>query len=126
MGYGVIYNKKKYDLDERLYNICLAELSNESRQTYLKLQRHLPGHLRILSSISCPVPHYTHITPDDMNYMSKIIWKNKDVNEYIHQQIYTEDNVLGKIKAAMNEEYASKKGELVDDIISVGEFKTIS
>jgi len=126
MGYGVVYNKKKYNLDERLYNICLAELSNESRQTYLKLQTHLPRHLRILSSISCPVPSYTHITPADMNYMSKIIWKNKDVNAYIQQQIYTEDNVLGKIKAAMNEEYASKKGELIDDIISVGEFKTIS
>ena len=50
--------------------------------------------------------------------MSQIIWKNKDVNAYIQQQIYTEDNVLGKIKAAMNEEYASKKGDLVNDIIS--------
>ena len=71
MGYGVVYNKKKYNLDERLYNICLAELSNESRQTYLKLQTHLPLHLRILSSISCPVPNYTHITPADMNYLEK-------------------------------------------------------
>jgi len=125
MGYGVIYNREKYNLDPRLYHLCLSELSNESRETFLKLQQHLPTHLWLLTKISCPVPEYRHITPDDMEYMSNVVWKNKDVNQYIQEQIYTRDNVLGKIKSAMNEEYATKKSELINDIISVGEFKNL-
>lgn len=122
MGYSVLYNREKYSLDEKMYKICLDELSNESNKTFLELKKHLPFHLRLLVNVSCPVPIKNTITTSELEYMSNLIWTNNRVNNYISEQIYTEDNVLGKIKNAMNEKDLSIKEILIDDIVSVGEF----
>ena len=123
MGYAVVYNKEKYDLDERLYKICLDELSNESNKTFLQLRDNLPFSLRLLVNISCPIPKKKNITTDELEYMSSVIWDNKKLCNYIKEQIYIEDNVLGKITNAMNEKNIERKEELIQDIISVGEFR---
>tara|TARA_B110000211_G_C14090869_1_gene558993 strand:- start:2012 stop:3973 length:1962 start_codon:yes stop_codon:yes gene_type:complete len=122
MGYSISYTRDKYGLDDRAYDICLAELSNEAHHSLITLQRSLPIHLRLLTKLSCPTPKYTHITTSDLDYMSTVIWENSKLNSYIKEQIYTEDNVLGNINIAMNETDLIKHQKLVDNIISVGEY----
>ena len=51
------------------------------------------------------------------------MWSNTKVKHYIEEQIYTQDNILGKIQGAMKENDISKKELLIKDIISVGEYK---
>jgi len=125
MGYSIEYNRLNYNLDNRLYTICLDELSNETRETYLRLQKYLPTNLKILTMISCPTPRFKKISTSDMDYMSNIVWGDPKVNAYIEEQIYAKDNVLEKIKLAMEEQNPDKRELLVDDIISVGEFKSV-
>ena len=122
MSYSILYTRDKYGLDQRAYDICLAELSNESYQSLMTLQQCLPIHLRLLSKVSCPKPKYTHITTNDLDYVSNVVWDNTKLNSYIKDQIYIEGNVLGKINSAMNETDLIKQERLVDNIISVGEY----
>lgn len=122
MGMSVLYNKKKYNLDSKLYDICLAELNNEFYESFTTLKPHLDLKLRKLVSISCRTPNRNVISKEDIKYMSTIIWDNKKVNKYIEDQIYAENNILEKIKKANYEKNIEIKEELIDDIISVGEF----
>ena len=123
MGYSVLYNKKKYKLDQRLYSICLKEVNNEYRRTFIQLKEHIPSLLKIPIMMSCRTPSHNKITIDDMDYMSHVMWSNTKVKHYIEEQIYTQDNILGKIQGAMKENDISKKELLIKDIISVGEYK---
>lgn len=123
MGYSVLYNKKKYKLDQRLYSICLKEVNNEYRRTFIQLKEHIPSLLKIPIMMSCRTPSHNKITIDDMDYMSHVMWSNTKVKHYIEEQIYTQDNILGKIQGAMKEKDISKKELLIKDIISVGEYK---
>ena len=125
MGHSVLYNKKKYKLDDRMYSICLAELNNEYRATLIALKRHVPNYIKVPIYMSCRIPSHNTISVDDMKYMSEIIWSNTKVQQYIERQIYTQDNILEKIKKAMTEHDVSKKERLIKDIISVGEYTNI-
>ena len=122
MGYSVLYNKQKYNLDERLYSICLAELNNEYRQSFLQLCQYVPIPLNILITISCRTPSHNKISIDDMQYMSDIVWSNTNVQQYIEKQIYTRNNILGKIKYAMKNTDQEARQQLIKDITSVGEY----
>ena len=122
MGYSVLYNKKKYKLNNKMYDICLSELNNEYRQTFLTLKEHVPNHLKIPIMISCRNPKKNIISVNDMDYMSTLFWKNDKVKHYIEEQIYTSDNILEKIKYAMKEQNNEKKENMINDIISVGEY----
>ena len=122
MGTSVLYNKKKYNLDSKLYDICLAELNNEFYHSFTELKPHLSFPLQNLVNISCRTPNKNIITKDDIKYTSTIIWNNRKVNKYIEDQIYAKDNILEKIKLANYEKNIEIKEELIDDIISVGEF----
>ena len=122
MGMGILYSKDKYDLDDRLYDICLAELNNEFHNTFTNLKPHLGTSFRLLVNITCRTPNKNLISRDDLGYMSNVVWDSVKVQEYVEDKIYIKDNVLGKIRGAMTEEDAFKKNELIQDIISVGEF----
>jgi acyl-CoA dehydrogenase len=123
MGYSVLYSKKKYKLDDKMYEICLQKLNNEYRETFITLKEHIPLHLRIPITLSCKVPIKNKISTNDMEYMSNIIWDNNKVKKYVEDQIYIQNNILGKIKCAMRQNDVDKKDALVNDIISVGEYK---
>ena len=123
MGYSILYSKKKYKLDNKMYEICLKKLNNEYRETFETLKEHIPLHLRIPISLSCKTPKKNKISTNDMEYMSNIIWKNNKVKKYVEDQIYIQNNILGKIKSAMLEHDIDKKETLIKDIVSVGEYK---
>ena len=74
-------------------------------------------------TVSCKTPKKYKISTNDMEYMSNIIWDNNKVKKYVEDQIYIQNNILGKIKCAMRQNDVDKKDALVNDIISVGEYK---
>ena len=123
LGYSILYHKEKYNLDDRMYDICLTELNREFYDSFKKLKVELPPNLRLLTGISCRKPSYNYLRSEDRYYLSNIIWKNEKVKKYIEDQIYIQDNVLGKIKNAVETDDDEKREELIDDIISVGEFE---
>ena len=123
LGYSILYHKEKYNLDERMYDICLTELNREFYDSFKKLKDELPPNLRLLTSISCREPSYNYLKSEDRFYLSNIIWKNEKVKKYIEDQIYIQDNVLGKIKNAVETDDDEKREELIEDIISVGEYE---
>ena len=57
-----------------------------------------------------------------MQYMSDIVWSNTNVQQYIEKQIYTRNNILGKIKYAMKNTDQEARQQLIKDITSVGEY----
>lgn len=73
--------------------------------------------------ISCREPDYNIIYPEDKYIMSNLIWKNDKLKKYVEEQIYTDNNILGNIKKAMETTDTDKREKLIDDIISVGEYK---
>ena len=122
MGMGVLYHKEHYELDNRMYNICLAELNNEFYRSFTAMKPHIDGGLRSLIHITCRTPNQNVISQDDIAYMSNVVWENDKVNLYMKSQIHIDDNILGKITRANNERNIEKKEKLVDDIVSVGEY----
>ena len=123
LGYSILYHKEKYNLDDRMYDICLTEINREFYDSFKKLKVELPPNLRLLTSASCRKPSYNYLRWDDRYYLTNIIWKNEKVKKYIEDQIYIQDNVLGKIKNAVETDDDEKREELIDDIISVGEYE---
>lgn len=122
MGMSILYNKEKYNLDDRLYDICLCELNNEFYNSFVNLKPHLGMSFRILTNITCRTPNKNYISRDDLAYMSNIVWDNIKVRDYVENQIYIKENVLGKIKEAMIEEDFEQKNKFIQELISVGEF----
>ena len=98
LGYAVLYNKQKYNLDNDMYNICLRELNNEFHDSFIKLTDNVPVHIRLLTTISCRKPTKKYISRSDKKYLSNIIWSNAKVKNYIEEQIYVKDNVLEILK----------------------------
>ena len=122
-GYSILYHREKYNLDTWMYDVCLTELNKEFYDSFHKLKEELPPNLRLLTKISCRNPSYNKVNNSYRYYLSNIIWKNDRVKEYIENQIYIEDNILGKIKQANETENDNEREKLIDDIISVGEYK---
>ena len=123
LGYSILYHKEKYNLDDRMYDICLTEINREFYDSFKKLKVELPPNLRLLTGISCRKPSFNYLRSEDRYYLTNIIWKNEKVKKYIEDQIYIQDNVLGKIKNAVETDDDEKREELIDDIISVGEYE---
>ena len=122
-GYSILYHREKYNLDTWMYDVCLTELNKEFYDSFNKLKEELPPNLRLLTKISCRNPSYNKVNNSYRYYLSNIIWKNDRVKEYIENQIYVEDNILGKIKEANETDNEDEREKLIDDIISVGEYK---
>ena len=125
MGVSVLYHKEKYGLDDRMYDICLSELNNEFYRSFTSMKPHIDLKLRSLINLSCRTPNQNVISKSDIAYMSNVVWENDKVNLYTGTQIYTYDNILGKITKANNEKDIKIKEALIDDIISVGEFQVV-
>ena len=125
LGYAVLYNKKKINIDTKMYNICLRELNNEFHSSFIQLKENIPSHIRVLTNISCRQPPKKYVSREDKKFMCNIIWKNADLKQYIEEQIYIKDNVLEKIKKAVEEKNPEKKETLINDIISAGEYKCL-
>ena len=122
LGYAILYHEQKFNLDYSLYYICKCELNKEFNESFNKLKTIVPSHIYALIKISCREPSYNKMYPEDKYYMSNLIWKNDKLKDYVEQQIYTTDNVLGKIKKAMETTDSLERENLIDDIISVGEY----
>lgn len=122
LGYAILYHWEKYNLDHLTYNICLSELNREFNNTFKLLKENLPKGLGLLVKLSCREPKYNILLSNDKRYLSNVIWSKKDVKQYIEEQIYTTDNILGKIKQAMDTSDSNEKISLIDEIISVGEY----
>jgi len=124
LGQAILYHQKKYNLDPLMYHICKCELNREFYNSFLKLKEvELPLHIELLIRISCRNPNYNLLFTNDQLYMAGLIWRNDNVKEYIQDQIYIEDNILGKINRAMKTEDRDERERLIDDIISVGEYE---
>ena len=78
----------------------------------------------VLTKISCRKPDWNWTFVESKREFTNLVWKNQKVKEYIESQIYIENNVLYKIKQANETINEELKEKLVDNIISVGEFKT--
>ena len=126
LGYAILYHEKMYNIDYDLYYICKCQLNKEFHESFMKLRSITPSFIYYLIKISCRIPKYNLIYPDDKYYMSNLIWKNDKLKDYVEKQIYINDNVLGKIKKANETKNIEEKEEIINDIISVGEYKTKS
>ena len=122
LGYAILYHKEKYGLCYYMYDICLSEINKEFYDSFDKLKYELPKHLYYLTQLSCRKPNFNRISVKDKYYFSNLIWRNDKVKEYIESQIYTNKNILGKIRNANLKRNDITKSNLIDDIISVGEF----
>ena len=122
LGYAILYHEQKFNLDYNLYYICKCELNKEFNESFNKLKTIVPSHIFALIKISCREPNYNKMYPEYKYHMSNLIWKNNKLKDYVEQQIYTNDNVLGKIKKAMETTDSIERENLIDDIISVGEY----
>ena len=122
LGYAILYHKEKYGLCYYMYDICLSEINKEFYDSFDKLKYELPKHLYYLTQLSCRKPNFNRISVKDKYYFSNLIWRNDKVKEYIESQIYTNKNILGKIRNANLKSNDITKSNLIDDIISVGEF----
>ena len=118
MGYSLIYNFDRLNLDKKTKEICMKMLINELIDSLNEIKNLLPINLKLLI-----IGHYNYkkltINSKDNEYLANIVWNNEEINKYIEEQIYLDpDNIL-KIKKC-NEEFDLS---LYQDIISVGEFK---
>ena len=118
MGYSLIYNFDRLNLDKKTKEICMKMLINELIDSLNEIKILLPTNLKLLV-----LGHYKYkklrLSSLDTEYLANIVWNNEDMNKYIEEQIYLDpDNIL-KIKKC-NEEFDLS---LYQDIISVGEYK---
>ena len=118
MGYSLIYNFDRLNLDKKTKEICMKMLINELIDSLNKIKNLLPTNLKLLI-----LGHYNYkkltVSSEDTEYLANIVWNNEEINKYIEEQIYLDpDNIL-KIKKC-NEEFDLS---LYQDIISVGEYK---
>jgi acyl-CoA dehydrogenase len=117
MGYSLIYNFERLNMDKKTKEICIKMLINEMIDNLNEIKKLLPNNLKLLI-----LGHFNYkkltISAKDTEYLANVFWNNKDINKYIEEQIYLDpDNIL-KIKKC-NEEFDLS---LYQDIISVGEF----
>ena len=117
MGYSLIYNFDRLNLDKKTKEICMKMLINELIDSLNEIKNILPTNLKLLM-----LGHYNYkkltVISEDTEYLANIVWNNEKINKYIEEQIYLDpDNIL-KIKKC-NEEFDLS---LYQDIISVGEF----
>ena len=124
LGYAVLYHQEKFGLDHFMYDVCLSELNKEFYKSFEELKYELPTNLFVLTKISCRKPDWNWTFVESKREFTNLVWKNQKVKEYIESQIYIENNVLYKIKQANETTNEELKEKLVDNIISVGEFKT--
>ena len=118
MGYSLIYNFDRLNLDKKTKEICMKMLINELIDSLNEIKNLLPTNLKLLI-----LGHYNYkkltVSSEDTEYLANIVWNNEEINKYIEEQIYLDpDNIL-KIKKC-NEEFDLS---LYQDIISVGEYK---
>ena len=123
LGYAISYHEQKFNIDYDLYYICKCELNKEFHKSFMELKKIVPKYIYALIMISCREPDYNIIYPEDKYIMSNLIWKNDKLKKYVEEQIYTDNNILGNIKKAMETTDTDKREKLIDNIISVGEYK---
>ena len=58
------------------------------------------------------------VTTEEIEYLSNVLWTDKEMNKYVEEQIET-NGILDKIKKC-NENYDY---QLLNEIVQVGEFK---
>jgi len=117
LGHAIVYSFERNNLDKRTRDICLKMLNNETLDAIEKVKTLVPSHLKVLLFGHINTKK-NEISTEEIDYLSQVVWKNKELNKYVENQIVVEDNILEKIKRC-NENYDES---LVNDIVQVGEY----
>lgn len=121
LSYSLLYTFKKFDLDERTRDICLKMLNNEMIDNLYHIRQIIPSYLKIMLWGHFSYQKYI-ITEKDIEYLSEVVWKNENINNYVQKQIYMTDT-MKNIQLANETQHKENNNRLVNQIVQVGEFK---